>query len=299
MAKQENMSFADFRKRFDSEARCREYLYNLRWPKGFVCRACGGVGCYHIKGRNKYQCMQCRQQSSVTSGTVMHRSKLSLRTWFWAIYLISRDKRGYSATQLAEELGIAYSSAWYLLHRIRSAMAERDSDYMLSGIVELDDTYFGAPTEGGKRGRGTEKAKVMVAVSKTDDGKPGYLKMEVVDNLKGETIGDFAKACIVKGSVIQSDGYLSYRKPLADDFEHQFEVFDSKSDMLKWLHILVGNAKAFISGTFHGLADKHLQSYLDEFCYRFNRRGFRCQIFPRLLCAVANSNILGYADLTR
>lgn len=299
MANQENMSFADFRKRFDSEDSCRKYLYNLRWTNGFVCPACGGVGCYHIKERNKYQCTQCRHQSSVTSGTVMHRSKLSLRTWFWAIYLVSRDKRGYSATQLAEELGIAYSSAWYLLHRVRSAMAERDSAYMLSGIVELDDTYFGAPTEGGKRGRGTEKAKVTVAVSKTADGKPGYLKMEVVDNLKGETVADFAKACIVKGSVIQSDAYLSYRKALADDFEHQFEVFDSKSDSLKWLHTLVGNAKAFIDGTFHGLADKHLQCYLDEFCYRFNRRGFRSQIFPRLLCAVANSNILGYADLTR
>ena len=178
-------------------------------------------------------------------------------------------------------------------------MAERDSEYMLSGIVELDDTYFGAPTEGGKRGRGTEKAKVMVAVSKAEHGKPGYLKMKVVDNLKGKTIGDFANAYIVKGSIIQSDAYRSYRKPLADVFDHQHEVFDSNSNTLKWLHTLVGNAKAFVNGTFPGLGDKHLQSYLDEFCYRFNRRGFRNQIFSRLLCAVAYSNILGYADLTR
>ncbi len=234
-----------------------------------------------------------------TSGTPASNIWLAVQTWFWAIYLVSRDKRGYSATQLAEDLGIAYSSAWYLLHRIRWAMAERDSEYMLSGIVELDDTYFGAPTEGGKRGRGTEKAKVLVAASKTENGKPGYLKMEVVDNLIGETVGDFAKACIVKGSIIQSDAYRSYRKPLADDFDHQFEVYDSNSDTLKWLHTLVGNAKAFVNGTFHGLGDKYLQSYLDEFCYRFNRKGFRKQIFTRLICAVANSNILGYADLTR
>ena len=299
MANQEKISFADFRKRFNSEDACREYLYNLRWPNIFICPRCGGVDCYHISGRNKYQCTQCRYQASVTSGTVMHRSKLSLQTWFWAIYLVSRDKRGYSATQLGAELNIAYSSAWYLLHRIRSAMAERDSEYMLSGIVELDDTYFGAPTEGGKRGRGTERTKVMVAVSKTENGKPDYLKMKVVDNLKGETVGDFAKAYIVKGSTVQSDAYRSYRKPLAVDFDHQFEVFDSNSDTLKWLHTLVGNAKAFVNGTFHGLGDKYLQSYLDEFCYRFNRRCFRNQIFPRLLCAVVNSNILGYADLTR
>lgn len=299
MAIQEKMSFADFRKRFNSEVACRKYLYNLRWPDGFICPKCGGTSCYNIIGRQKYQCTQCRHQASVTSGTVMHRSKLSLQAWFWAIYLVSRDKRGYSAAQLAEELDIAYSSAWYLLHRIRSAMAERDSEYILSGIVELDDTYFGAPTEGGKRGRGTEKTIVMVALSKTNTGKPDYLKMAVVDNLKGITIGTFAKENITKGSIIQSDAYRSYKKPLADDFDHQFEVFDSSSDMLKWLHTLVGNAKAFVNGTFHGLGDKHLQCYLDEFCYRFNRRGFRKQIFPRLLCAVANSNILGYADLTR
>jgi hypothetical protein len=296
---QDKISFADFRERFNSEDSCREYLYNLRWPNGFICPKCGGVGCYHIIGRSKYQCTQCRHQASITSRTVMHRSKLSLQTWFWGIYLVSRDKRGYSATQLAEELDIAYSSAWYLLHRIRNAMAERDSAYMLSGIVELDDTYFGAPAEGGKRGRGTDKVKVLAAVSKTEDGMPGYLKMEVVDNLKGKTVEDFATAYILKGSTIQSDAYRSYRKPLADDFNHQFEVYDSTSNTLKWLHTLVGNAKALVNGTFHGLGDKHLQRYLDEFCYRFNRRVLRKQIFPRLLCAVANSNILGYADLTR
>ena len=163
----------------------------------------------------------------------------------------------------------------------------------------MDDAYFGTPTEGSKRGRGTEKAKVMGAVSKTIEGKPCFLKMKVIDNLKGETVGAFAKANIQKGSVVQSDAYRSYRKPLAEDYDHQFEVFDSNSDTLKWLHILIGNAKALINGTFHGLDAKHLQHYLDEFCYRFNRRALRDQIFSRLLSAVANSNILGYAGLTR
>lgn len=133
MTIQGEMSFADFRKRFASEDFCREYLYNLRWPAGFVCPVCGGAGCCHIKGRSWHQ----------SSGTVMNRSKLSLRTWFWAICLVSRDKRGYSATQLTGELDIACSSARYLLHRIRSAMAARDSEYRLSRIAELDDTCKG------------------------------------------------------------------------------------------------------------------------------------------------------------
>lgn len=299
MATQEIMSFDDFRKRFKTEDDCREYLFNLRWPNGFVCPKCGSAGCYHIAARNKYQCTQCRHQSSVTSGTVMHRSKLSLLTWFWAIYFASKDKRGYSATQLSAELSIAYSSAWYLLHRIRNAMAQRDSDYMLSGIVEMDDTYFGSPEEGGKRGRGTEKAKVLVAVSKTVDGKPCFAKMKVVDDLKGKTIGEFAQESILTGSTVQSDAYRSYREPLAKNYDHQYEVYDSNSEMLKWLHVIIGNAKALVIGTFHGLDKKHLQRYLDEFCYRFNRRNLHGQLFPRLLLAVANSNILGYADLTR
>lgn len=298
MAKQENINLAEYQKRFNNEKACREYFYKLRWPNGFRCPKCRGVGCYPIKGRNEYQCIQCRHQISVTSGTVMHRSKLSLKIWFWAIYLVSRDKRGCSATQLSAELDIAYSSAWYLLHRIRNAMAVRDSEYMLSGIVEMDDTYYGTPSKGGKRGRGTTKAKVMVALSKTNDGKPRFLKMKVVGNLKGETVGEFAKANIQMGSIVQSDAYYSYRKPL-EIFNHQYEVYESNTDMLKWLHTLIGNFKAFVNGTFHGLDDKHLQSYLDEFCYRFNRRGLRDQIFPRLLCAVVTSYILGYADLTR
>lgn len=299
MANQERISFKEFSKCFNNEDACREYLYKLRWPERFICPKCGGFDCYYIRKRNKYQCSKCRYQASVTSGTVMHRSKLPLQIWFWTIYLVSRDKRGYSASQLSAELGIAYSSAWYLLHRIRNAMSERDSEYILSGIVEMDDTYFGAAEKGSKRGRGTKKTTVMVAVSKTEKGRPCYLKIKVTDNLKGDTIGDFAKANIAKGSTIQSDAYRSYRKPLADDFDHQYEKFDSDADMLKWLHTIAGNAKAFVNGTFHGLGSKHLQSYLDEFCYRFNRRNHRSEIFSRLIYSVAKSNILGYAELTR
>jgi transposase-like protein len=229
----------------------------------------------------------------------MHRSKLPLTVWFWAIYLTARDKRGYSAVQLASELGIAYSSAWYLLHRIRSAMTNRDAEYMLCGIVEVDDTYFGGPKSGGKRGRGTEKTKVVVAVSKDEKDRPQYIKMQVVDDLKGATIGGFVNSAIKKGSVIQSDAYGSFRKPMADGYTHQYEVFDSNNDMLHWLHQIIGNAKAVILGTFHGFHEKHLQAYLDAFCYRFNRRFLRGEIFARLLTAVSSSHILGYAALTR
>jgi len=193
----------------------------------------------------------------------------------------------------------ADESAWYLLHRIRKAMSQRDRDYLLSGIVELDDTYYGATEQGSKRGRGTSKMNIMVAISKDAKGRPQDLKMQVIDNLKGETIGTFAKANIAQGSTIQSDAYRSYRKPLAEDYSHQHDIFDFNSDMLHWLHVVVGNAKAFLLGTYHGNCRDNLQSFLDEFCYRFNRRGFKDELFSRLLHAVTQSYILGSAELSR
>lgn len=298
MATKKSVGFADIQRQFDTEDACRDYLFSLRWPDGFICPICGCREYYHITTRHKYACKNCRYQASVTAGTVMDRSHLSLRTWIWAIYLVSRDKRGYSAMQLSRVLNLPYNTAWFLLHRIRNAMTNRDKCYLLNGIVELDDTYFGKKKKGGKRGRGTAKSKVIVALSKGDDDKPQYVKMQVVANLKGKTIAKFAKNSISEGSIVQTDAYHSYRKPLAEKYLHEYQVFNPDSEMLKWLHTIVSNAKAFISGTHHGLGNKHLQSYLDEYCYRFNRRKMGSGIFDRLLFAVTQSPPLRFADLT-
>ena len=298
MAKQTSISYAKFQEQFSNEDSCREYLFKRRWNGQFICPKCGCTEYYFLSKRHLYQCKNCRHQQSLTAGTVMHRSHLSLMTWFWAIFLIAKDKRGYSAAMLSRELDLPYNTAWFLLHRIRTAMSQRDSQYRLSGIVELDDTYFGKPSKGHKRGRGTAKTKVIVAVSKTTDEKPLKVKMQVVPNLKGTTIGKFVKANIDEQSTIQTDAYHSYRKPLAQKYFHQYEVFSPDSEMLKWLHILIGNAKAFVGGTFHGLGSKHLDRYLHEFCYRFNRR-FCNDIFANLCSAVAASFPLPFADLTR
>ncbi len=277
MATKKRVGFEDLQRRFDTEDACGNHLFKLRWPDGFICPVCGCREYYHITTRHKYACKNCRYQASVTAGTVMDRSHLSLR--IWAIYLVSRDKRRYSAMQLSRVLNLPYNTAWFLLHRIRNAMAERGSRYLLKGIVELDDTYSGKTRKGSKRGRGTTKNKIIVAISKDEDGKPQYVKMQVVADLKGKTIARFAKNSIAEGTTVQTDAYRSYRKPLAEKCLHEYQVFDADSDMLKWLHTIVSNAKAFVAGTFHGLGKKHLQSYLDEYCYRFNRRNMGSMIF--------------------
>ena len=160
MAKAERITFKEFRTRFATEEDCRNYMFAQRFPDGFVCPKCGCREYYDLKTRHTCQCRQCRRQTSVTAGTVMHHTHLPLTVWFWAIYLCATDKRGISAKGLARQLGLAYESAWYLLVRIRNAMRERDQHYMLEGIIEMDEAYLGAPKCGKKRGRGTERKRL-------------------------------------------------------------------------------------------------------------------------------------------
>lgn len=283
------ISLVEFNKRFSCEDDCRSFLFQKKFPSGFTCPKCGCKEFYSVKSRNKYQCKNCNHQTSLTTQTVMNRTHIPLLKWFWTIFLVSTDKRGYSALQLSKELGLPYKTAWYLLLRVRKSMADRDDNYMLSGIIEFDDTYFGSKTKGGKRGRGTEKTNVIVTLSKTDKGKLQYLKMKVTPNLKGKTLSVFTQSNIEKAAVIQSDAFPSYRKPLSENNNHEYKVYDPADTWLLKLHMMIGNVKAYINGTFHGVG-KYLQLYLDEFCYRFNRKGFGENIFERLVIAVANSS---------
>ena len=298
MSQQKGISFKEFRQRFQTEEDCEAYLFEQRWPDGFVCPKCGGSGCYRLHGRREYVCKQCRRQSSSTAGTVLHRTHLPLTVWFWAIYLVAQDKRGVSASQLSRELEIAYSSAWYLLQRLRKAMGERDKNYVLSSIIELDDAYFGAPKSNGKRGRGTDKISALAAVSLTDEGHPRFLKIQI-SSLDAESVRAVARQVIRPGSEIHSDALRSFRAALQETYDHHYQVFDRDSGALRWIHILISNAKSFLLGTYHGIGKKHLQCYFDEFAFRFNRRFWPHQLFPRLVRAVAVSSILGYGDLTR
>lgn len=290
------MTIMDFQKRYNTEEACRDALFKMRYPNGFHCPKCGCSKFCFINTRGKYQCKECRHQSSVTSGTVMDRTHLKLTIWLWAMYLFANDKRGCSAMQLSKQLGIRYSSAWFLLQRLRKAMQNRDEKYMLEGVVELDDSYFGSPTKGGKRGRGTDKMKVIVALQ-TNEGKPKYLKMKKLENLRGTTIGKYANANIKEGSRIESDAASSYKKPLAEKYMHHYEVFDPNGQHLVWLHTMISNAKSFIQGTYHGIASKHADLYLTEFCFRFNRRFFHETLFERLALAAVNAPICRFKSL--
>ena len=287
MAKSKRYPLGAFMNEFSTEAKCREYMANLRWAGGFVCPKCG---CRHacLLSNGRYQCADCRRQTSVTAGTVLHKSHMPLTQWFLAFYFVSQDKRGISAVQLAAMLGTTYKTAWSMLRRIRIAMGQRDETHQLCGVIEFDDAYFGGPTVGKKRGRGTEKAKVFVAVSLDERGNPLYAKMRVTQKIKRACVKKFAHAAFAPGSTSHSDGYRSYI-PALKDYTHEHKPYDPNSGLLHWLHIVISNAKAFILGTYHGLPKKHLQAYLDEYCFRFSRRDFGPRLLERPALAVGTS----------
>ena len=284
MAKAEQISFKAFRARFATEESCRNYLFDQRFPDGFACPKCGCRDYYFLRTRQTCQCKRCRRQTSVTAGTVMHRTHLPLTIWFWAIYLCATDKRGISAKGLAERLELSYESAWYLLVRIRSAMFERDQRYMLEGLVEMDEAYLGAPKRGKKRGRGTERKKMAVAVSKDGRGVPQFLHLQMIPDVTTVTLQSVVDNHVKAGSAIECDGLISYcgLKNVSVNAT-KYEIGD-----LKWVHIAISNFKAFLLGTYHGSCGDY-QPYLDEFCFRYNRRFHPEQLFSRLSRAVATS----------
>lgn len=286
MAKKNELSFGSFMKRFSTEQACEEYLYQAKWPDGYCCPVCGCREHYTIKKRGRYQCKRCRHQTTLTANTVMHRTHLPLTKWFLAIYLVACDKRGISALALAAKIEVSYETAWYMLRRIRGAMEMRENRYYLTGIIEFDDSYFGAKVKG-KAGRAAGNQPVFVAVSMDSSGHPEYVKMSTTENVQRAAVKDFVRQNITPGSTVQTDGYKSYRKPLAENkCIHEYQNFDPDAELLRWLHSIIGNAKAFINGTYHGVSKKHLQMYLSEFCYRFNRRSFHGKIFDRMIMAI-------------
>jgi transposase-like protein len=296
---QETMTLKEFIDRFKTEEDCRKYFFKMRWPNGFACPKCEHKEYSFIKFRNLYQCKDCGHQASLTAGTIMHKSHTGLREWFLAIFLVVNDKRGISASQLSKIIGVSYYTAWLMLHKLRDAMAQRDRKYLLGGKVEMDDAFFGAPTEGGRRGRGTEKTPAIIELELDEQGRPQYMKAEVVEAVNGEIISEIAKRTIEPDAKVYTDGLSPYGKLSTEGYEHHAENFDPKKnpDHLHWLHTIISNLKAFIGGTYHGLDKKHLQRYFDEFCYRFNRRKFEEQLFNRLLAACVEGTFMTYKQL--
>lgn len=297
---QESMSLIEFQNKFSTEEDCQQHLFRMRWPRGYQCPRCDHDQAYFLGPRHLYQCKSCGYQSSLTAGTIFHKTRTALRKWFWMIFLMSRQKSGISMLSLKRMLEIkSYKTVWVMGHKIRKAMADRDANYKLAGLVEMDDSYFGAP-KSGKRGRGAAgKAKVVVAVENTED-KPGFAKMYQVKKVSKDEINKKVKTHLHQGCIVRTDGWRAYAVFDSEQTKHEPVVVASGQNAVKvlpWVHTLIANIKGNIRGVYHGVSSKHLKRYLPEFCYRFNRRFWESQMFDRLLTACANTSTITFAEL--
>lgn len=290
------LTLFDYQKQFASEDDCFDYLFHLRWPNGFICLRCGSTEYYMIYRFKRFQCTQCRHQTSVTAGTVFHKLRQPLQTLFLAVYLIATSKKGLSPMELQRKLGIkTYKTAWLLMQKIRKAMASSGSS-LLTGIVEIDETYIGGHREG-TRGRGAEDKNIVGIAVETTGSTMGRAYLKILDSLKRPDIEQFVKDHVTTGTTINTDCFKSYCS-FNNEFNHIPLNVSNKSDMLPKVHIVVANLKMWLRGTYNRLPSKHLQRYLDEFTFRFNRRWNLENIFDKLLIRCVCTNTITYAELT-
>jgi transposase-like protein len=279
-------SLKDFQERFGDEAACLAYLAACRWPEGYVCGRCRQTEAFELARRQLWQCKSCGYQTSVTAGTVLHRTRMPLTRWFEAAYVVTTHTPGLSALQLQRQLGLnSYETAWAMLHKLRRAMVRPERD-ALKEKVEVDEVYIGGPEVGLKGGRQLlDKALVAGAVEVRGKGS-GRVRLHVVLDASAASLTGFVATNVECGAVVLTDGWGGYIPLQSMGYRHRAKTQgtpERAAKILPRVHRVFGNLQTWLRGTHHGVGKQHLQAYLDEFTFRFNRRRTPMAAFQTLL----------------
>ena len=280
-------TLAECQGRFSTEDACRRYLIESRWPDGYRCPRCEQAEAYPVARRALLQCRACRYQVSVTAGTVMHRTRVSLRDWFWAAYLVTTHTPGFSAWQLQRQLGLArYETAWAMLQKLRRAMIRPERD-CIAGILEVAETSLGGVEEGrgGGRRRDSSQAMVVAAVEVRGRGT-GRIRLGVVPDVSGSSLVGFVEAVGAPGSIVRTDGWQGYVPLKQRGYDHRPTTQGAPkaaATLFPRVHRVFAHLKTWLWGTHRGVSRKHLPHYLNEFVFRFNRRRTPMAAFQSLL----------------
>ena len=308
------MKIQDFFNKFPNEASCKAHFKSERDKQGIVCKRCQHQEHYWISTRGQYQCKKCKFRTTLRSGTLLHGSQLPYSYWYFGMMMLTSTKKSFSALEIQRQLGhLYYEPIWYMLHKIRHAMGKRDDNYTLSNEVELDEGFFEIvpnkedrdkivielkDNEGKyKRGKGSQKQATVLVMAESKTVEPTdkykhkptkkvrYIKMQLLDDLcKATTNEQIEKAIDPKSSAI-TDGANNYNDLQNKLTNHKAVVIELKKDtskILPWVHIAISNAKRLLLDVHHSIGNDYLQSYLDEFCYKFNRRYFD-SVFERVV----------------
>jgi transposase-like protein len=282
-------TYREFVLMFPDDAACSAYLEGLRWPHGFTCPSCGTVAPAWRQTRGRLACTRCRHQTSLTAGTILQKTRSPLTTWFEAAWHVTTAKNGLSAKTLERTLGVGYRTAWTMLHRFRVAMVRAERG-LLGGTVEVDETLLGGVEKGGKRGRGTDKEVVVVAVEILEPRGFGRVRFRRIPDASGEQLVPFVCDVVSPGSRVHTDAWLGYNALRKSDFEHMVTNVSASGDpahvTMLGIHRVASLLKRWILGTHQGsIMPEHLQAYLEEFTFRFNRRNSKSRglVFRRLI----------------
>ena len=264
---------------FGDEQACIDHLRAIRWKDGAFCPHCGSTKVYHFKDQRNHKCGDCRMRFSIRVGTIFEDSKLPLHKWFVAIFLITSHKKGIASTQLAKDLGVTQKTAWFVLHRLRHAARTKSFNRPLEGTVEVDETYVGGKEankhahkrDGDKRGG---KGKIAVVGLLERDGE---LRAKKVERIDGHTLTDEISTNVAPGSIVMTDEHRGY-SGISKAYRHR-RVNHSAGEYVKWFYIHTNGIegawshfKRQIIGVHHWMSEAHIQPYLDEFQWRWNRR---------------------------
>lgn len=282
-------TLTEFEARFRTDEACRAYLGQLRWPDGFTCPRCRGREAWTMT-RGLWLCRQCRRQVSVTAGTIFQSGHLPLTLWFRAMWFVTSQKNGVSALGIQRVLGLgSYETAWAWLHKLRRAMV-RPGRERLRGLVEVDETYLGGLEEG-QRGRPSAGKKALIAVAAEEAGRGiGRVRLRRIRDASATSLCPFVSDSVELGSQVRTDGWVGYDGIAAMGYRHKVSVISKSKrradELLPHVHRVVSLLKRWLMGTHQGaVSHDHLDYYLDEFTFRFNRRtsSSRGKLFYRLV----------------
>jgi len=289
---------------FHDDKSCREFLYKLRWNDNFICPKCKMHSTPWNQTHKRLVCPSCRHQTTVTVGTIFDKTRTPLTTWLEAAWHITTAKNGMSAKTIEQTLGISYVTAWTMLQRFRVAMVNTERE-KLSGKVEVDETQVGGVDVGGKRGRGSKKSLVVIAVEV--HGKKGFgrTRMRYIPNASSSSLTNFITDVVQPNSTICTDGWSGYNDLKSLEYKHEITVMSHYTDQahvsMPGVHRIASLLKRWILGTHQGsFSQEHLQSYLEEYTFRFNRRlsNNRGLVFRRLLEQAVDTSPVTRKDVT-
>jgi len=299
-----DMALPEFTGKFSTQEACMEAVFEARWPNGFRCPHCDHDVGYRLTTRPVVQCAHCRKQTWITANTLFHKSQTPLPKWFLLIYLFAHDKGGRSTLSLAKLLGMHYATTWFIVQKIRLAMASRDEGLTLAGYIELDEAFFGGRHHsGGKKGKAPKYNKQPVLVMVESEGqRAGNLVMRVIPDEHMASLAPVIEQKIESeppGQWFRADAWGAHH--VVGIFGHRIKMSyvppSEQDSVLRCVNLAVSHAKRFFRGTYHQYCKTHMQRYLDEFCYRWNRRHLEKQLAFHLLKACVLHTPINYSQI--